>query len=474
MDSFIVVSVYKMDGYKKARAPYRRTITRLSNDITALLAANPIDGATMKMKLQMMQEAAAEVVDADKQIIAAMVSGGASDADIDKEVQEQEDYSMKVKGSQLKVDGVLMNNIPNPGTPGTPNRSYKLPEIQLRKFTGDLKEWLPFWSQFEKINDDKTLHASDKFDYLLQAMQVGSEARELVESYPQSADNYPEVVEALKKRFGNDDLLLQVYVRELLSLVITNVTAKEKIPFQSLYIKLESHLRALKTLKLADADPATWLFPLVESSLPEDTLLTWQRSPLSLKDGSKENPPKNRLDYLMDFLSDEVGIRQKISLAQTGFQTMSVSSNGKNEKKNSKEKSDRPTLAGCHSGELRGCIFCGKKHESKDCFIAQKMTLAEKKEKLRNGNCCMACFVPGHYEKKCKTAVKCIVCGRRHHTLICPILEDKQSSCSTVKQEHPDDYKDLEVNAGMSNLVCTGDVLLGTLMVTLHGNGKKN
>lgn len=45
------------------------------------------------------------------------------------------------------------------------------------------------------------------------------------------------------------------------------------IPVRKLHLKLESNLRDLKTLKLEKADPATWLFPLVDSSHREDILL---------------------------------------------------------------------------------------------------------------------------------------------------------------------------------------------------------
>ncbi|GBO42976.1 hypothetical protein AVEN_98634-1 [Araneus ventricosus] len=46
-------------------------------------------------------------------------------------------------------------------------RRFKLPKLELRKFDGDVKEWLYFWSQFEKIHDDSSLEDSDKFQYLL-------------------------------------------------------------------------------------------------------------------------------------------------------------------------------------------------------------------------------------------------------------------------------------------------------------------
>jgi len=55
-------------------------------------------------------------------------------------------------------------------------RALKLPKIELRKFGGKIKDWLSFWSTFQKIHDDATLSREDKFHYLLQSMVKDSRA----------------------------------------------------------------------------------------------------------------------------------------------------------------------------------------------------------------------------------------------------------------------------------------------------------
>lgn len=88
-------------------------------------------------------------------------------------------------------------------------------------------------------------------------------------------------MQACNKIYANEDFLFQVYVRELLILVIYNVNADEKIFFPLLHLKLESYLRALESLNLKE--------------LPMEFLLTWQRSPLSVRDRSLDGPPTTRL-----------------------------------------------------------------------------------------------------------------------------------------------------------------------------------
>lgn len=94
------------------------------------------------------------------------------------------------------------------------------------------------------------LSNSDKFSYLIQSLVKGTEAYDIISVFPQSEENYEKAVETLQKRYGNLDMLLNVYVRELLSLVIGNAIAKDKMGLQDLYYKVRSHLGSLKTLEL--------------------------------------------------------------------------------------------------------------------------------------------------------------------------------------------------------------------------------
>ncbi|GBN25049.1 hypothetical protein AVEN_206250-1 [Araneus ventricosus] len=69
-------------------------------------------------------------------------------------------------------------------------RKFKLPKIELKKFDGDSKDYLTFWSQFRKIHEDASIPIEDKFQYLLQAVVPKSKAAPVVESFPATADNY--------------------------------------------------------------------------------------------------------------------------------------------------------------------------------------------------------------------------------------------------------------------------------------------
>ncbi|GBN84030.1 hypothetical protein AVEN_31323-1 [Araneus ventricosus] len=66
-------------------------------------------------------------------------------------------------------------------------RKFKLPKIELMKFTGDAKECLSFWRQFRKIHEDTSIPNEDKMQYLLQVVVPKTKAARVVESFPATA-----------------------------------------------------------------------------------------------------------------------------------------------------------------------------------------------------------------------------------------------------------------------------------------------
>ncbi|GFY06303.1 uncharacterized protein TNCV_2680951 [Trichonephila clavipes] len=81
----------------------------------------------------------------------------------------------------------------------------RLPKSELLHFGGELKDYLGFWSQFQRIHTDQDSAPEDKFQYLLQCMMQGSRAREVIESFPPTSENYENAIAALKDRFGREE-----------------------------------------------------------------------------------------------------------------------------------------------------------------------------------------------------------------------------------------------------------------------------
>lgn len=327
-------------------------------------------------------------------------------------------------------------------------RKFTLPRLEFRQFGDDIKDWLPFWSQFEQIHKDEDIAPEDKFQYLIQATVSGSRAREVVESFPPNGANYVKAIESLKSRFGREDILVEVYVRELLKLIIY-VQTKEKFSLTPLYDKLESYLRALETLGVTTDKCASILYPMVESCFPADFLKAWNRSNTS----NTSTDAKERLNNLMQFLKKEVEGEERICLAVAGFGLGKVQEYKPVKKKQYSSDNLRnkvPTAMGLLTATTnkdmkKSCIFCDGKHLSSDCFAAQNMSLFERQKIVKDKRCCFACLSPSHPVKKCRTVLKCVICSKKHFPLMCERLDSQKMSVEK-KEEKP-----VENDVNMSN-----------------------
>ncbi|UYV70955.1 hypothetical protein LAZ67_8001243 [Cordylochernes scorpioides] len=146
-------------------------------------------------------------------------------------------------------------------------------------------------------------------------MVVGSKAHRLVTSFPLTEKNYNQVIEDLKDRFGDRDMLTELYVRKLLKLVIAR---SEKRTLAQLYDDLVAHLHSLGSLGVdTKSGGGAFLYPLVESSLPLELIKIWQRSRTPFKEredyseieaGIEHSGAKafDKLEGLIEFLKQEV------------------------------------------------------------------------------------------------------------------------------------------------------------------------
>ncbi|XP_055948336.1 uncharacterized protein LOC129981504 [Argiope bruennichi] len=300
---------------------------------------------------------------------------------------------------------------------GGEKRKFKLPRLELKKFGGEIKDWLPCWGQFRKIDEDNDIDETDKFQYLVQATIPNSRARELVE--------------------------------------------KKHVELSTVYDRLETQLRSLETLGVTTAKYAAMLFPLVESCLSEEVLRAWRRNDRGL-DG-KVDTKESRLESLMKFLKNEVENEDRIALAMEGFSL-------KENNKNIKIKRDLPTAAGLFSGNQKSvlkCAFCDKNnHESKECHVARNLDLSEKMNRLKKRGCCFRCLSNGHVSKLCRVQVNCGICGQRHHAVMCPDRKTVESSNSQEATESSINFGQFNT---LTNPTCSTSVFLQTLVVVLRG-----
>uniref|UniRef100_A0A6P7H7F9 Uncharacterized protein LOC114348077 n=1 Tax=Diabrotica virgifera virgifera TaxID=50390 RepID=A0A6P7H7F9_DIAVI len=117
----------------------------------------------------------------------------ASEAELISEMEAKDRYSTRYYELKYKCEDRPSLVSSESSIKG--KRSFKLPPIEFKKYSGDLIDWLPFWSQFRVVHDDLSIDLNDKIAYLRQATIDGSKARRLVESFPAVADYYSKIIE---------------------------------------------------------------------------------------------------------------------------------------------------------------------------------------------------------------------------------------------------------------------------------------
>ncbi|UYV73851.1 hypothetical protein LAZ67_11001138, partial [Cordylochernes scorpioides] len=378
-----------------------------------------------------MEECIVKLQEEDKIILELMID---DEDNTSRELEDEQDTVIQYKQKWLDLERQISEFL-NPTTQNTEvfqdngyqkgslgeKRACRLPELELKKFDGTWLEWLGWWAQFSTIHEDTRLSSVDKFQYLVQSMKENTRASRLVRSYPITADNYPKAIAALKDRFGDRVILTEVCVRQLLGLVVNNARRKT-IGIEDLYDRLESYLRSLESLGITIEQYAAFLYPLVESGLPEELLTVWQRSALAGYNDEDEDTPQpvdGRLGSLLKFLRREVKGQKRLAYKRRGV--------------------------------------------------------------LMRHRACFKCFRVGHHACQCWRDAECGICKKSHNTLLHlgECLMSNRGPSSTKENIHPKTESNAEKPdvsfAGMHVRTAVPTALLATALVRLvnHRNEEK-
>ncbi|XP_023312063.1 uncharacterized protein LOC111692339 [Anoplophora glabripennis] len=399
----------ELDRKKKSRAVVRGAFTRLGNELEQLLSAQTVDLQKAKVTWELLREKCDDLKELDAHLYELLLDD-ATEEELLNEVGACDTYKRryadlrmtleKCQGSKAEGDhdhvSIMSGPVIDNGNLG--KRKFKLPEIEFKRYDGNIRDWLSFWAQFKKVHEGPEIDNHDKIEYLLQATVPNSRARQLVESFPVIGASYSKIIECMQSRFGREDLQIEFYVRELLTLILSNAVSKDKMDLCTLYDRIETQIRSLETLGITSEKCSALLFP-IESCLPQELLRVWQRTAQAVQMvGSTTNLPRqlslvevsleNRLESLMQFLKNEVENEQRITLVTENFGLSAGHSPGHGGAKSRVErKMDRvgvalPSATDLVNCDANKCVFCNNLHKSQDCVKARKISLEDRRKQL--------------------------------------------------------------------------------------------
>ena len=293
-----------------------------------------------------------------------------------------------------------------------------------------------------------------------------------MEKFPASSEGYDQAIDHLQARFGQKETLIEIYVRDLISLIMNSSENKN---FSLLYDQIESYLRSLNALGIVKSTFSPVLYPLVESCLPKNILLNWERWKYFKSESVDESKVDDfeddksmisvtgisKLELLMKFLRQEAEGEERIKLAKDFKQIKGDKEKDYKGKMESKPRQPSGMDLVNNTGKPTfNCIFCKKAHPSQECKFAKDLPLEKRISILKENKHCLICLKKGHFARDCKSYVCCMYCKKRHFTLMCKELET-----TTVEKVL---NKPCEENSLMSNTI--NEVILQTLCIKLKTN----
>ena len=229
--------------------------------------------------------------------------------EVREEIERADQYMEDLYDVLAKMEEALHRNSLRPlatgPTPATtddrhPPTKVKLPKLTIQPFKGELTAWVTFWDSYDAaIHSNSSLSGIGKFNYLRTFLQ--GPALEAIAGLKLTADNYPEAVEVLKRRFGNKQRIIDKHMEVLMSV--------EAVAFETQLKALrrfyETQVRGLKAMGVTSETYGGLLSSVMLGKISPEIRLIITRQ---LGDEDR------KLENLMELLLKELEARERSSL----------------------------------------------------------------------------------------------------------------------------------------------------------------
>lgn len=265
----------------------------------------------------------------------------------------------------------------------------RLEPIKIKTFDGQEKNWLPFRDQFVAIiHNDEDMDDASKLTRLRQYVDCEKVAA-LAGAY---TGGYAEVWEELTQRYDNKRKLVLSHVGELTALPLNPPQSKKAIERV-----IDTCRTMIRAMQLLSYDTSSWdplLYPLVVDRLPQVTRAHWH----TLHRSDQVPNIKEMLVDLQEYSANIADTHQQATEPRKVWRSLAA------------------------TGGERGvvCLWCSGGHKNADCPEFYDISLAERKDAVRDTRACRRCLLSGHYVRNCQSRKCCGSCGsQNHHELLC-------------------------------------------------------
>lgn len=192
----------------------------------------------------------------------------------------------------------------------------RLLKLELQQFNGKKLDWLPFWEQFnQEIDENDALLSVEKFLYLRTTLT--GKAAASTSGIQATEQNYTQVVELLKERFGTQDVLVQQHLTQLLNLPHVK-SLSDVVALQRLHDHVHKNIAGLKTLGVRFDSYGAMLCAALFRVLPADWAVEFYKH--KAQGERKVVPDDSTFDAILRSLRTKLESREKVHDGSTQAQ----------------------------------------------------------------------------------------------------------------------------------------------------------
>ena len=185
---------------------------------------------------------------------------------IDKFLKENTQSSFTTEGPKLMNPSYS----PSTGVSDNSKNKIKLPELEIRKLSGNPGEWVTFWDSFQSaIDTNEQVTDTQKFQYL--KMYVDKTAADTISGLQLTSSNYKQAIKLLTDLFASKQLIVSSYMNTLFKLSAVEVMDLTKLRY--LLDQVESTIRSLQSVGITPESYESFVAPLFMSKLPNELRL---------------------------------------------------------------------------------------------------------------------------------------------------------------------------------------------------------
>ena len=321
-----------------------------------------------------------------------------------------------------------------PSSPANPPKpKIKLKPVELPVFSGNRRDWPPFWESFHALvhqNDDYDNIV--KFTYLKQSLK--GEAAKHIRGFSGVGTDYQKALDFLNKLYADKRAIRYDIIDKLVSLKAPKCNKDDLLEFHAQYTTL---LRQLEDY-VTDIHSGDWAVEvMIQRKLPSNFCkYLYDRyhenffTETQISDGILEFAQRFEnscsIDSVTDCYQSTGKMHKPIAVPPVAVQNVTVD---------------------------KQCIFCSSPHSSRHC--PQFPTVAARKSRLESLKRCARCCATNHFASECRINAfnPCITCSKtNHHGFLCFQLQSQSSNVNAnLSSAKPIKSSDSVVPTGTSS-----------------------